>query len=162
MMESKLPPPAPEFAYRSVLAMIRERANRAPDGECLVALDQGLSMTWGQLYRITNKLSAWLHARGIGANDRVLVLTDNSLENLILYYGIQAYGATYCTVNIDVNPHHLGEMLDRIAPKAVFWQKGLEERGLVFGMPGTWIAFGAFDGVDDAAGSDEGERRVER
>lgn len=145
MTESKLPPPAPEFAYRSVLALIRERANQAPDAECLVALDQGLSMTWGQLYRLTNKLSAWLHARGIGANDRVLVLTDNSLENLVLYFGVQRHGATYCTVNVDINANHMREIIDRLDPKIVLWHDALALGDLAASAPGEWIAFGGVD-----------------
>lgn len=63
-------PPPPETPYRSVLSMIREHARRAPAQDCLVAIDQKTSLTWRQLYRLTNKLSAWLHAQDIGANDR--------------------------------------------------------------------------------------------
>ena len=119
-------PPPPQTPYRSVLAMIREHARRAPAQDCLVAIDQNTALTWHQLYRLTNKLSAWLQAQGIGANDRILVLTDNSLENLILYFGIQRHGATFCTVNVDINAHHMREIIDRLAPKIVLWHDALD------------------------------------
>ena len=85
-------PQAPE--YRSVLTRLREHARRMPDKACLVSIDQGSEITWGGLHAACNQVAGALAARKIRANDRVVVLTDNSLENLILYYGVQRYGAT--------------------------------------------------------------------
>ena len=152
---SDIVPPAPETGYRSVLSMIREHAGRAPDQDCLVAIDQHTALTWRQLYRITNKLSAWLHERKIGANDRVLVLTDNSLENLILYFGIQRHGATFCTVNVDINAHHMSEIIDRLSPEIVLWHDALDLADIRKTAPGTWIPFGAAD-PDGTAAADGG------
>tara|TARA_R110000868_G_scaffold55460_10_gene172564 strand:- start:3545 stop:5140 length:1596 start_codon:yes stop_codon:yes gene_type:complete len=155
MSQNPLPPPAPDIRYRSILSMIREHATRAPDQECLIAIDQDLSLTWRQLYRLTNKLSAWLHARNIGANDRVLVLTDNSLENLILYYGVQRHGATFCTVNVDINANHMREIIERLNPHVVLWHDALDTGDLPQTTPGDWVPFGAAD-PDGAAARDGG------
>jgi acyl-CoA synthetase (AMP-forming)/AMP-acid ligase II len=155
MSQPVLPPPAPDIRYRSILAMIRENAERAPAQDCLVAIDQKASLTWGQLYRITNKLSAWLHARHIGANDRVLVLTDNSLENLVLYFGIQRHGATFCTVNVDINANHMREIIDRLNPRLVLWHDALKLGDLADTAQGEWIPFGAAD-PDGATSADRG------
>lgn len=138
-------PPPPEAGYRSVLEMIRGHAQRAPAQDCLVAIDQQISLTWQQLYRLTNKLSAWLHAQHIGANDRVLVLTDNSLENLILYFGIQRHGATFCTVNVDINAHHMREIIERLNPEIILWHDALDLSGIRKTAPGTWLSFGNAD-----------------
>lgn len=154
-MITSAPPPAPVYSYRSILAMMREQADRAPDQECLVAIDQDTSLNWGQLYRITNRLSAWLHAHRIGANDRVLVLTDNSLENLILYYGVQRHGATFCTVNVDINANHMREIIDRLEPRLVLWHDALTLGKIAEGAPGEWIPFGSAD-PDGAASTDGG------
>ncbi|MFT5487567.1 MAG: acyl-CoA synthetase (AMP-forming)/AMP-acid ligase II [Paracoccaceae bacterium] len=148
-------PPPPRTPYRSVLAMIREHARRAPAQDCLVAIDQSASLTWQQLYRLTNKFSAWLHARNIGANDRVLVLTDNSLENLILYFGVQRHGATFCTVNVDINANHMSEIIDRLDPKVVLWHDALDLSDIRKSAPGTWVSFGTTD-PDGAAAADGG------
>jgi acyl-CoA synthetase (AMP-forming)/AMP-acid ligase II len=148
-------PPPPQTTYRSVLAMIREHARRAPAQDCLVAIDQNTALTWRQLYRLTNKLSAWLQAQGIGANDRILVLTDNSLENLILYFGIQRHGATFCTVNVDINAHHMREIIDRLAPKIVLWHDALDLSEIRQTALGTWVSFGTAD-PDGATATDGG------
>ena len=138
-------PPLPQIGYRSVLSMIREHVRRAPGQDCLVAIDQNTALTWQQLYRLTNKLAAWLHARDIGANDRVLVLTDNSLENLILYFGIQRHGATFCTVNVDINANHMREIIDRLSPQIVLWHDSLDLADIRKTAPGTWVSFGTAD-----------------
>jgi acyl-coenzyme A synthetase/AMP-(fatty) acid ligase len=153
-MKDTVPPP-PQTPYRSVLAMIREHARRAPARDCLVAIDQNTALTWRQLYRLTNKLSAWLQAQGIGANDRILVLTDNSLENLILYFGIQRHGATFCTVNVDINAHHMREIIDRLTPKFVLWHDALDLCEFRQTAPGTWVSFGTAD-PDGATAADGG------
>lgn len=155
MSQSVLPPPAPDIRYRSILAMIRENAERAPAQDCLVAIEQDTALTWRQLHRITNKLSAWLHERNIGANDRVLVLTENSLENLILYFGVQRHGATFCTVNVDINANHMREIIERLNPRVVLWHDALNLGDLGNTAPGEWKSFGAAD-PDGTASADDG------
>ena len=86
--------------YRSVAERLRGHAETMPDKVALHSIDQGSEITWGGLFGACNQVAAALAERGIGANDRVVVLTDNSLENLILYYGVQRHGATFCTVNV--------------------------------------------------------------
>ena len=148
-------PPPPKLAYRSVHERLRANAERAPDQTCLISIDQDTRLSWGQLYGLTNRLAALLGEKGIGANDRVAVLTDNSLENLVLYYGVQRHGATYCTVNVEVNAQHLREMLERLEPKLVLWHDALDKEFLGVGAPGEWISFGDCD-PDGEAASDGG------
>jgi len=135
-------PPLPVTEYRSVADRLRAHAGAMPDRIAFVSIDQGSSITWGALARTANRLGHLLAARGIRANDRVLVLTDNSLENLILYYAIQAYGATFCTINVEINATHVREMTERLAPKLVLWHEALDDAALGVGAPGEWIAFG--------------------
>lgn len=135
--------------FETVRAQLDRNAEKFGDRVAIHDITDGRTLTWAELHAWTTRVAHLMQVMGMEANDRVAVLGGNSLENLILYFGIQAYGATYCTINIEVNPNHLGEMLDRIEPKAVFWEKGLEERGLVFGMPGTWMPYGPYDGSDD-------------
>jgi len=129
--------------YRSVLDLMRGHAERTPDKIFLRSIDQGSDITWDALYRLSNRIAAFLTARGVGAGDRVAVLSENSLETLILYFGILRHGATFCTVNVEVNATHLGEMLDRLQPKLVLWNEDLDGAALAADRPGEWIGFGA-------------------
>ena len=119
-------PTISKVRYRSVLDMIREHARNAPEQTCLVSIDQNNSLTWRQLYHLTNKLSAWLHEMHVVSNDRVLVLSNNSLENLFLYFGIQRHGATFCAVNVDINANHMAELVRRLEPKIVLYEDNLD------------------------------------
>ena len=134
-------------AVESIAAQLARHAAARGEAPALVCVDDGRALTWNALYRLTARLGHLLRAMGMGANDRIAVMGENSLENLVLYYGIQAYGATYCTVNTEVNRHHLLEMMDRIAPRIVFWQDDLDRAAPGFGGPGEWIPYGRHDGT---------------
>jgi len=67
------------------------------DKAAFISLEDGKTLTWNALFEWVERLSHFLHSKGIVANDRITVLGENSFEQLILYYGIQIYGATYCT-----------------------------------------------------------------
>lgn len=136
--------------YRSVLTRLRANAQATPDKPALISIDQGSEITWDGLYRACNQVAGALAARGLKANDRVVVLTDNSLENLILYYGVQRFGATFCTVNVEINREHLREIVGRLSPKLVLWHDALDPESLGIGAAGEWVPFGAWN--DTAAG----------
>lgn len=117
-----------EPGYRSVIDCLRDHARAMPDRVFIRAIDQGSEITFAALQRLANRMAAFLSARGIGANDRILVLTDNSLENAALYYAILAAGSTYCTINTEINLAHLAEMTARLEPKLVLWSGKLDPK----------------------------------
>ena len=106
----------------------------------LHAIDQDRSITFGALYKLSNQLAHFFAEKGIGANDRIAVLTENSLEMLILFFAVQRHGATFCTINVEVNAQHVREMLDRLAPKLVLWDETLD--GDALGAGDDWLTFG--------------------
>jgi len=132
--------------------MIREHAKNAPKQACLVSIEQKKSLTWRQLYNLSNRLSAWLHEMHILANDRILVLSKNSLENLFLYFGIQRHGATFCAVNIDINANHIAELVSRLEPKIVLYEDSAEIAPLASRRGGTWVPFGNLEADGGKAG----------
>ncbi|MDC0033123.1 acyl--CoA ligase [Alphaproteobacteria bacterium] len=136
-------------SFQTIADQLRENAARRGDASAMISVEDGKTLSWEDLYHLTTRVGHLMRSMGISANDRIAVLGENSIDNLILYYGIQAYGATYCTINVEVNRHHLLEMLQRIQPKAVFWQADLNADDLRTGDPGTWIDFGAYDGAGD-------------
>ena len=145
-------PSAPdESRYRSVAAQLRDHADARGDKPFIVSLDEdGRSITFGELWRLSNRLARFLAEKGIGPGGRIAVLTGNRLEMPVLYYAIQRYGAAFCTINVEINAAHVREMLDRIGPDLVLWHEGLDVAE--FGTPGDrWIRFGACDPAGGAA-----------
>jgi acyl-CoA synthetase (AMP-forming)/AMP-acid ligase II len=148
-MPNQREPEAPP--YRSVLTRLRDHAERMADKPSLISIDQGSELSWGGLYRACNQVAGALATRGLEANDRVVVLTDNSLENLILYFGVQRYGATFCTVNVEINREHLREIVGRLEPALVLWHDALDPDRLGAGAdaPGEWVPFGTWGDADE-------------
>lgn len=156
-------PTAPdETRYRSVASMLREHAETRGDKPFIISIDEtesgdakkkSRSITFEQLWRLSNRLARFLAAKGVRAGGRIAVLSDNRLEMPLLYYAIQRYGAAFCTINVEVNASHVREMLDRIAPDLVLWHENLDIAG--YGdADERWIRFGDCDPAgNDAADS---------
>jgi acyl-CoA synthetase (AMP-forming)/AMP-acid ligase II len=125
----------------SVADQLRANSEARPDHPALICVDDGRSVTWVQLAGYADCIAAFLRSRALGANDRVAVLGGNSLEWLLLYYGVQRYGATFCTINVEVNAHHAREMLRRMAPRIVLHDAGLDVSAVQDGAPGDWFPY---------------------
>jgi acyl-CoA synthetase (AMP-forming)/AMP-acid ligase II len=131
--------------YLSVSEQLRDNARRYGDKIALQPIDGGDGLSWRRLSDYANRIAHFLEKMRVRANDRIVVLGENSIENLILYYGIQAYGATYCTVNVEINRSHLNEVLARLDPNLVLWDEALALGGPDGGQDVAWLPFGRHD-----------------
>jgi acyl-coenzyme A synthetase/AMP-(fatty) acid ligase len=105
--------------YQPVADLLKKYSERDPDKIALVDLDQGTSITFGDLHRRANDIAARLKALGVGKGDRVLLLSDEFLEKLILWMGVWLIGAVCCPLNIEMNFQHLKELAQIVAPKLI-------------------------------------------
>ena len=67
---------------------IERAAARDPDKAFIVAADDGRTLSFGQLRELTGRIATCLRDKGIGANDRVALLSNNSIEHLAAYFGV--------------------------------------------------------------------------
>ncbi|TDQ37635.1 long-chain fatty acid--CoA ligase [Tepidicella xavieri] len=72
-------------------------AARYPDKPATVFFDQTLS--YAQLRDAALRMAAWLHAQGVRAGDRVILLMQNCPQHVIAYYGILRANAVVVPVN---------------------------------------------------------------
>src|SRR5213083_2320038 len=86
---------------------IDRAAARDPDKAFIVSADDGRTLTYGQLRTMTSRMACYLRGQGIGANDRIALLSNNSIEHLATYFGVMAYGAAICTVHVEMNRNQL-------------------------------------------------------
>ena len=93
--------------------------NERPDAVYVHSIDQHKGLTFGQLRAVSDGLGGYLAEAGIAANDRVLLLAENSVEFHAVFVGVLRYGATIVTVNVDMNQAHLAEILAAVRPKLV-------------------------------------------
>jgi long-chain acyl-CoA synthetase len=128
---------------------IARAAARSPDKPWLVRADDGKSVSYSQLRETIGRFASFLRRRGIGPNDRVALLADNSIEQLLCYLGVMAAGATVCTVHVEMNRNQLGGILDRLKPKLILYQDGLRLDDSLASADAPRLPLGRFDAAAD-------------
>ena len=88
----------PELAAKSFHQIVFENAMQWPKRTYVHCIDQDKSLTYGDLYSVSNQAAQFLKSYDIQANDRVLLLAENSVENLAVFVSVLRYGATLATV----------------------------------------------------------------
>ncbi|MBO0716730.1 MAG: acyl--CoA ligase, partial [Rhizobiales bacterium] len=118
---------------------------RAPHKPWVIAADDGRTVDYARLRDFAGRFAAWLKRRDIGPNDRVALLADNSIEQLLCYFGVMAAGATVCTVHVEMNRNQLPGILDRLKPKLILYQDGLRLEEALAGADAPRLAIGRHD-----------------
>lgn len=124
---------------------IARAAARDPAKPWIVSADDGGTVSYDQLYALTRRIATLLRERGIRRNDRVALLANNSIEHLICYFGVMAYGATICTVHVEMNRNQLDNIFARLAPVLVLCQDGLQLDDLIATVSAPRLPLGHWD-----------------
>jgi acyl-coenzyme A synthetase/AMP-(fatty) acid ligase len=127
---------------------IARAAQRDPGKPWIVCADDGRTVSYGELHAVAGRIAALLHDRGIGANHRVALLANNSIEHLLCYLGVMAYGATICTVHVEMNRNQLDNIFARLAPDLVLHQDGLGLDDLLGAVSTPRMRLGIWDAPD--------------
>src|SRR5580693_4346524 len=104
---------------------IARAAARAPQKPWVIAADDGRTVSYGELREVIGRFAAYLRGHGIGRNDRVALLANNSIEQLVCFFGVIAAGATICTIHVEMNRNQLGNIFERLRPQLILYQDGL-------------------------------------
>src|SRR5215475_12813952 len=96
---------------------IDDAARRNPGKPYIVSVEDGRAITFGEFAPLVRRIGSFLDRAGIGANDRIALLAGNSIEHVACYAGVMAYGATICTVHVEMNRRHLGRILAQLKPR---------------------------------------------
>jgi acyl-coenzyme A synthetase/AMP-(fatty) acid ligase len=134
-----------EFGPRLLRQWIDSAADRTPDKPYIVSADDRRVLSYGQLSLLTRKIASFLADRGIRTNDRVALLAENSIEHLICYLGVMAYGATICTIHVEMNRRHLVRILPALNPRLAVSDAGLQLDGLLGEKSEQYLPMGRLD-----------------
>src|SRR5258708_24919097 len=142
----------PGIPYRPIGELFALYRDRDPAKTAIVDLDSGSAVTFGELDRITTEIACLLKSRGVAKGSRVLLLSDENLEKLLLWFGIWRIGAVVCPLNIEINAKVLADLAPVVNPVLVLWHKDLDIAALVGECTAPRIRFGAWsaDGVADS------------
>jgi acyl-coenzyme A synthetase/AMP-(fatty) acid ligase len=140
----------PGIQYRPVAELFALYRDRDPAKTAIVDLDSGAAITFGELDRITTDIAALLKSSGVVKGSRVLLLSDENLEKLLLWFGIWRLGAVVCPLNIEINQNMLADLAPVVNPVLVLWHKDLDIDALVGDCRAPRIRFGAWSATGDA------------
>jgi acyl-CoA synthetase (AMP-forming)/AMP-acid ligase II len=107
-------------------AWIDRAAELHSDKPYAISADDGRSLSYGDLQALVRGIAAFLRGHGIGTGDRVVLAADNSIEHVVCYLGVMAYGATVCTVHVEMNRPHLPRILAQLRPRLIIHDDGVE------------------------------------
>lgn len=127
---------------------IARAARAAPDKPWAVAADDGRTASYDQLREMVDRFATVLRQRGLGPNDRVALLANNSIEQLLCYFGVMANGATLCTIHVEMNRNQLDNIFERLKPKLILYQDGLQLDDLLAGVSTPRLRIGRWGGPE--------------
>ncbi|GAA1949140.1 ATP-dependent acyl-CoA ligase [Nocardioides panacihumi] len=90
----------------TVFAVLQEQAERAPDAPVL--LIDGKECSRAQLYESVHAVAAGLRALGLDPGDRGLIVSDNRLETVVAWLGIDSARM----IDVPINPEARGAFLE--------------------------------------------------
>jgi acyl-CoA synthetase (AMP-forming)/AMP-acid ligase II len=145
-------PATPDAGPELIREWIDCAARLYPDKPYIVSVEDGRAIAFGEFARLVRRIGGFLDRAGIGTNDRVALLAVNSIEHVACYVGVMAYGATICTVHVEMNRRHLGGILAQLKPRLALCDDDFAPDDMPDGAPcfrlgrwdvpaaGTWFA----------------------
>jgi len=124
---------------------IARAAAATPDKPWVVSAEDGRTITYRQLHGTMARFATFLSERGLGPNDRVALLANNSVEQLLCYLGVMAAGATICTVHVEMNRNQLDNIFERLKPKLIIYQDGLQLDDMLQNAQAPKLRLGRWD-----------------
>jgi acyl-CoA synthetase (AMP-forming)/AMP-acid ligase II len=89
-------------------------------GERTALVDGERRLTWRQFESETARAANGMGVLGLRPGDRVAVLMDNSLEMVILLFGILRYGGVAVPLNVSISDSSVARMIEDADARAVF------------------------------------------
>ena len=141
--------------YQPIAELFAKYKARDPGKIAIVDLDQKSSITFGELDQVTTDIAVFLKSKGIAKGSRILLLSDEYLEKLLIWFGAWRIGAVVCPLNIELNEKVMAELTRSVSPALIFCHKDLDMAALVGEHPaprirlGRWSPAGAADLQDE-------------
>jgi acyl-CoA synthetase (AMP-forming)/AMP-acid ligase II len=144
----------PKIPYQPVADLLAQYRQRDPDKLAIVDLDQGTSISFGGLDRAVTDIAAALKGAGVGKGSRVLLLSDETLEKLLIWLAVWRLGAVVAPLNIELNATLIADLATAVSPVLTLVHKELDGATLLAGK--SFVRFGAYTAaVADADPQDD-------
>ncbi len=116
---------------RATLGDVLERRALRDRGSPAVVVHTGdhgrLSLTYGRLDGLVNRMSRFLRRQGIGPGDVVAMMAGNGLDHIVTYYAALKIGAVFTTFNPNLTEFETRRQLESARPRLIVAEKGLTQ-----------------------------------
>ncbi len=109
-----------EWQYKDIHAIVMEQAERYTTKVYIESPDQQKNITFKQTAEWCNRIASFLRQQGIRANDRIATIGENTIETLLLFFGVLNYGAIISPINVEESKENIYRMLNHAKPRIVF------------------------------------------
>jgi acyl-coenzyme A synthetase/AMP-(fatty) acid ligase len=137
--------------YQPIADLFTKYNARDPGKTAIVDLESGTSIDFGRLDHMVIDIAAYLKSRGIKKGSRVLVLSDECLEKLLIWFGVWRIGAVICPFNLEINEQQMVSLTAALRPELILYHKEIDMQAMVGDAPAERVRFGAWspDGRKD-------------
>src|SRR5690242_2022974 len=133
-----------KIPYEPVADLLAKYARRDPNKTAIVDLDGGSSIGFGRLEEIAIDIAAYLKSKGIRKGSRVLVLSDECLEKLLIWLAVWRLGAVICPFNLEINEKQMVSLTAALKPALILYHKDIDVAAMVGDAPAERVRFGAW------------------
>jgi acyl-coenzyme A synthetase/AMP-(fatty) acid ligase len=141
--------------YQPIAELLAKYKARDPNKTAIVDLDSGSTITFGTLDQITTDIGVHLKGRGIKKGVRVLLLSDENLEKLMIWLGVWRIGAVICPFNTEINEKQMVALTAALDPALVVYHKDIDVDAMIGDSRAPRVRFGAWSAAGVADAQDE-------
>src|SRR3974390_3745427 len=117
--------------YQSVAELLAKYRARDPGKTAIVDLDQATQISFGELDQVATDIAAGLKRQGIGKGSKVLLLSDENLEKLLIWLGAWRLGAVICPFNAEINERQIAAPTATLDPALIIYHKDIDVAAMV-------------------------------
>jgi long-chain acyl-CoA synthetase len=120
--------------------VIERNGRNLEDKVYIDSLDQGKNITFGEMNLYCNRMASFLKERQIRSGDRVTLIGKNTIETLIIYFGVLKCGAIANPIFFEESEEDLYRIVNMVRPKLLFYDKDLKLDPSKYPLS-EWIGF---------------------
>ena len=134
--------------FSTIADLLARYALEHPRKTAIVDLDGAKEIDFGELREAVDRIAAWLESTGVRRGDKVVVLSDERIEKLLVFLAVWRIGAIACPFHVEMSVEHLRAIVTYIDPRLVLWHSDLDGDGIVGGLGYPSVRFSSWPDGD--------------
>lgn len=142
--------------YEPIAKLLGKYRRRDPNKNAIIDIDGSSKINYRQLDQVTADIAAFLKNRGITKGSRIVILSDQCIETLLIWLGVWRTGAAVCPLNTEANTKQIASLIAVLNPTLVLYHKDIDVAELLTGSYSTpRVRFGSWSPTRTSDAEDE-------